>query len=98
MSTLSHVCAYSEDGQITLPEVGIAIEKLMGNAYRSTYTTREFKNHYDNVKWKLPTLVRDSFQLRPTHSYKASYSDRVFILMYLGVLHPNSEGEEEAET
>lgn len=54
LSTLSHLCTNTNDGQITLPEIGVAIEKLMGNAYRSTYTTREFKNHYEKVKGKQP--------------------------------------------
>ncbi|TKR93887.1 hypothetical protein L596_008261 [Steinernema carpocapsae] len=29
-----------------LPHIGLAIEKLMGNAYRSTYTSHEFKERY----------------------------------------------------
>ncbi|VDK42691.1 unnamed protein product [Anisakis simplex] len=33
------------DGNFELPEIGAAIEKLMGNAYKSFYTTSLFKNN-----------------------------------------------------
>lgn len=29
-----------------LPDIGLAIEKLMGNAYKSSYTTDEFRAKY----------------------------------------------------
>lgn len=38
--------------EFTLPEIGIAVEKLMGNAYRCHYTTRSFKNIYEKYKGK----------------------------------------------
>uniref|UniRef100_A0A914LE80 TRPM SLOG domain-containing protein n=1 Tax=Meloidogyne incognita TaxID=6306 RepID=A0A914LE80_MELIC len=34
----------------SLPEIGAAIERLMGNAFRSTYTTRTFKLRYERAK------------------------------------------------
>ncbi|MCP9260167.1 Transient receptor potential cation channel subfamily M member [Dirofilaria immitis] len=33
------------DGRITLPKIGIVIERLMGNAYKCSYTSRKFKNN-----------------------------------------------------
>ncbi|KAL3103408.1 hypothetical protein niasHS_002594 [Heterodera schachtii] len=36
---------------VTLPEIGATIERLMGNAYRSAYTTREFKIRYERAKF-----------------------------------------------
>ncbi|KAL3117473.1 hypothetical protein niasHT_003221 [Heterodera trifolii] len=36
---------------VTLPEIGATIERLMGNAYRSAYTTREFKMRYERGKF-----------------------------------------------
>ncbi|KAI6225690.1 hypothetical protein M3Y95_00723700 [Aphelenchoides besseyi] len=68
LSSLSHLCDYSdEDGRITLPEIGVAIERLMGNAYRSDYTTRQFKNRYERYRGKRPHLTRiESLQLKLT--------------------------------
>lgn len=34
----------------TLPDIGETVEKLMGNAFRSHYTTRGFKNKYEKYK------------------------------------------------
>lgn len=34
----------------SLPEIGAAIERLMGNAFRSAYTTRAFKLRYEHTK------------------------------------------------
>ncbi|KAI6232958.1 hypothetical protein M3Y99_00955900 [Aphelenchoides fujianensis] len=73
LSSLSHLCDYSEeDGRISLPEIGVAIEKLMGNAYRSNYTTREFKNRYEKQRGRRPHLTRiESLQLKLT-SHKST--------------------------
>ncbi|VDN01629.1 unnamed protein product [Thelazia callipaeda] len=38
------------DRRITLPKIGVAIERLMGNAYKCSYTTRRFKNKYEKCK------------------------------------------------
>ncbi|KAL3998389.1 Ion transport family protein [Acanthocheilonema viteae] len=40
------------DGQITLPKIGVIIERLMGNAYKCSYTSRKFKNKYEKCKKK----------------------------------------------
>jgi hypothetical protein len=32
--------------QYTIPDIGLALEKLMGSAYQSTYTSREFRIKY----------------------------------------------------
>lgn len=70
LSTLYHLIGdttkkINEDG-FTLPEIGVAIEKLMGNAYRCHYTTRAFKNRYESFKNKgQQQLTRmSSFHLR----------------------------------
>lgn len=48
---------YFNENRFTLPQIGIAVEKLMGNAYRCHYTTRVFKNCYEKYKGKT-TLKR----------------------------------------
>lgn len=40
------------DGDFGLPEIGAAIEKLMGNAYKCHYTSRQFKNKYEKYRKK----------------------------------------------
>ncbi|VIO96455.1 Uncharacterized protein BM_BM4357 [Brugia malayi] len=40
------------DGRITLPKIGVVIERLMGNAYRCSYTSRKFKNKYEKCRKK----------------------------------------------
>ncbi|KAI6178776.1 hypothetical protein M3Y98_00538300 [Aphelenchoides besseyi] len=82
LSSLSHLCDYSdEDGRITLPEIGVAIEKLMGNAYRSDYTTRQFKNRYERYRGKRPHLTRiESLQLKLT-SNKSSENLRLWAVL-----------------
>ncbi|KAI6182347.1 hypothetical protein M3Y97_00370500 [Aphelenchoides bicaudatus] len=84
LSTLSHLCAYTEYGQITLLEIGVAIEKLMDKLmlvlfiiiisihFISHYTTRDFKSHYEKVRGKQPSMTRmESFHNRLTHSHKS---------------------------
>lgn len=46
------------DGQITLPKIGVVIERLMGNAYKCCYTSRKFKNKYEKCRKK--ALVSES--------------------------------------
>uniref|UniRef100_A0A914E6R5 Uncharacterized protein n=1 Tax=Acrobeloides nanus TaxID=290746 RepID=A0A914E6R5_9BILA len=41
----------------TLPDIGETIEKLVGNAFRSHYTTRGFKSKYEKIK-RRATLSR----------------------------------------
>uniref|UniRef100_A0A7E4V9N2 LSDAT_euk domain-containing protein n=1 Tax=Panagrellus redivivus TaxID=6233 RepID=A0A7E4V9N2_PANRE len=53
------------NGLFTLPEIGVAIERLMGNAYKCHYTTRAFKNKYEKFKHK-GQLSRISSHLRLT--------------------------------
>uniref|UniRef100_A0A1I7W0K8 LSDAT_euk domain-containing protein n=1 Tax=Loa loa TaxID=7209 RepID=A0A1I7W0K8_LOALO len=40
------------DGRITLPKIGVIIERLMGNAYKCSYTSRKFKNKYEKCRKK----------------------------------------------
>uniref|UniRef100_A0A8R1U0B4 TRPM SLOG domain-containing protein n=1 Tax=Onchocerca volvulus TaxID=6282 RepID=A0A8R1U0B4_ONCVO len=40
------------DSRITLPKIGVVIERLMGNAYKCSYTSRKFKNKYEKSKKK----------------------------------------------
>ncbi|CAG9531100.1 unnamed protein product [Cercopithifilaria johnstoni] len=40
------------DGRITLPKIGVVIERLMGNAYKCSYTSRKFKNKYEKCRKK----------------------------------------------
>uniref|UniRef100_A0A915PI99 TRPM SLOG domain-containing protein n=1 Tax=Setaria digitata TaxID=48799 RepID=A0A915PI99_9BILA len=40
------------DSRITLPKIGVVIERLMGNAYKCSYTSRKFKNKYEKCKKK----------------------------------------------
>ncbi|KAK6023160.1 hypothetical protein OSTOST_11115, partial [Ostertagia ostertagi] len=37
---------------LTLPDIGMIIEKLMGNAYKHYYTSRVFKNNYEKFRKK----------------------------------------------
>jgi hypothetical protein len=89
------LCDNSDDGQISLPEIGVAIEQLMGNAYRSSYTTRDFKNHYEKVKGKQPQMTRiESFHFRLTASNKSC--DNILVrLTFLSVINKFSVKEKE---
>uniref|UniRef100_A0A158Q738 LSDAT_euk domain-containing protein n=1 Tax=Elaeophora elaphi TaxID=1147741 RepID=A0A158Q738_9BILA len=59
---------YIIDGRITLPKIGVVIERLMGNAYKCSYTSRKFKNKYEKCKKKtlkrliILTLTGEDFQ------------------------------------
>uniref|UniRef100_A0A914VVH5 Transient receptor potential cation channel subfamily M member 3 n=1 Tax=Plectus sambesii TaxID=2011161 RepID=A0A914VVH5_9BILA len=41
-----HVVKIGRHYQYTIPDIGLALEKLMGSAYQSTYTSREFRIKY----------------------------------------------------
>uniref|UniRef100_A0A1I8BFI2 LSDAT_euk domain-containing protein n=1 Tax=Meloidogyne hapla TaxID=6305 RepID=A0A1I8BFI2_MELHA len=52
----------------SLPEIGAAIERLMGNAFRSTYTTRAFKLRYECAK----SLAGQKTFIKRSHSRQLS--------------------------
>ncbi|KAI1722198.1 ion transport protein domain-containing protein [Ditylenchus destructor] len=71
LSTLYHLIgdkplAFFDGSEgFTLPEIGVAVEKLMGNAYRCHYTTRDFKTRYEKYKGK--TLIKRSASIGNLH-------------------------------
>uniref|UniRef100_A0A915EL64 TRPM-like domain-containing protein n=1 Tax=Ditylenchus dipsaci TaxID=166011 RepID=A0A915EL64_9BILA len=79
LSTLYHLIGdktsqkLEDDQGFTLPEIGIAMEKLMGNAYRCHYTTRSFKHRYDKYKGKSQlkrsASIAGNLHLRLTTTY-----------------------------
>lgn len=46
--------------QYRLPHIGMVIEKLMGNAYKSSYTSRDFRQQYSafNKKHKVSVPLK----------------------------------------
>lgn len=51
---LKHILGYIQgnlppDYQITLIDIGLVLEYLMGGAYRSNYTRKAFRNLYNNL-------------------------------------------------
>lgn len=51
---LKHILRYIQgnlppDYQITLIDIGLVLEYLMGGAYRSNYTRKAFRNLYNNL-------------------------------------------------
>ncbi|MFH4983625.1 hypothetical protein AB6A40_010334, partial [Gnathostoma spinigerum] len=54
-STLRHLIGKktsNEETELKLPVIGAAIERIMGNVYKSYYTSRQFKNKYSKLKGK----------------------------------------------
>ncbi|VDO37900.1 unnamed protein product [Haemonchus placei] len=49
---------------LTLPDIGMIIEKLMGNAYKHYYTSRVFKNNYEKFRKKAQLSRLSSLHIR----------------------------------
>ncbi|KIH68150.1 hypothetical protein ANCDUO_01509 [Ancylostoma duodenale] len=54
----------SPTAYLTLPDIGMIIEKLMGNAYKHYYTSRVFKNNYEKFRKKAQLSRLSSFHIR----------------------------------
>ncbi|VDM58226.1 unnamed protein product [Angiostrongylus costaricensis] len=54
----------SPTSYMTLPDIGLIIEKLMGNAYKHYYTSRLFKNNYEKFRKKAQLSRLSSFHIR----------------------------------
>ncbi|CAJ0596278.1 unnamed protein product [Cylicocyclus nassatus] len=54
----------SPNTYLTLPDIGLIIEKLMGNAYKHYYTSRTFKNNYEKFRKKAQLSRLSSFHIR----------------------------------
>ncbi|KAK6725895.1 hypothetical protein RB195_004302 [Necator americanus] len=54
----------SPTSYLTLPDIGMIIEKLMGNAYKHYYTSRVFKNNYEKFRKKVQLSRLSSFHIR----------------------------------
>ncbi|CAI4230091.1 unnamed protein product [Auanema sp. JU1783] len=49
---------------LTLPDIGVIIEKLIGNAYRHYYTSRQFKRNYEHFRKKAQLSRLSTFHIR----------------------------------
>ncbi|XP_071437786.1 transient receptor potential cation channel subfamily M member 6 isoform X2 [Pithys albifrons albifrons] len=58
----------SLDYKISLIDIGLVIEYLLGGAYRSSYTRKHFRIHYNDVYRKHKTVV-SSFSQSLSHSF-----------------------------
>uniref|UniRef100_A0A915PF14 TRPM SLOG domain-containing protein n=1 Tax=Setaria digitata TaxID=48799 RepID=A0A915PF14_9BILA len=55
-----------------LPHIGLAIEKLMGNAYKSSYTTEPFRSKYLLYRNKLKVSISKKFRKQNQDSVRDS--------------------------
>ncbi|WKX88624.1 hypothetical protein Q1695_008339 [Nippostrongylus brasiliensis] len=54
----------SPTSYLTLPDIGLIVEKLMGNAYKHYYTSRVFKNNYEKFRKKAQLSRLSSLHIR----------------------------------
>lgn len=54
----------SPTSYLTLPDIGMIVEKLMGNAYKHYYTSRVFKNNYEKFRKKAQLSRLSSLHIR----------------------------------
>ncbi|CAL4164580.1 unnamed protein product, partial [Meganyctiphanes norvegica] len=69
----------TSDYRYSLIEIGLVVNKLMGGAYRSTYTRKKFRNMYGHIMNKTPRVNRKNSLLHPTRNIlQKTYSSKSY--------------------